>query len=61
LRRIRRCGLVGISVALLEEVCPWKWTSRFQKLITGPVFCSEFMKQGVVLSYLHLLAMMIMD
>jgi hypothetical protein len=28
----RRCGLVRVGVALLEEVCHWGWTLRFQKL-----------------------------
>lgn len=30
-RWMRRCVLVGMSVALLEEQCYWGWTFRFQK------------------------------
>ena len=29
--------LVGIGVALLEEVCHWRWALRFQKLKLGLV------------------------
>jgi hypothetical protein len=32
-----RCVLVGVGVALLEEVCDWRWALRFQKLKAGPV------------------------
>ena len=34
---IRRCSLVGVGVALLEEVCHWGWALRSQKLKPGPV------------------------
>jgi hypothetical protein len=36
LRRIRRCGLVGVVVFLLEEVRHWVWVVRFQKPTLGP-------------------------
>lgn len=32
---IRRCGLAGMSVALLEEVCCWGQVLRLQKLKRG--------------------------
>lgn len=28
---VRRYSLVGVDVALLEEVCRWGWALRFQK------------------------------
>jgi hypothetical protein len=31
IRRIGRCVLVGVSVALLEEVCYWGCVLRFQR------------------------------
>jgi hypothetical protein len=33
----RRCSLVEIGVALLEEVCHWGWALRFQKLQPNPM------------------------
>lgn len=38
---IRRCGLDGIAVALLEEACHWNWALRFQ--IANPVPVSLFL------------------
>lgn len=29
---VRRCGIVEVGVDLLEEVCHWGWSSRFQML-----------------------------
>ena len=37
----RRCGLAGVDVVLLEKVCHWGWTLRFQKLKPGPVSFSS--------------------
>ena len=37
LRRIKRCGLVGVNVALLEEMCHSGWALKFQKAKPGPV------------------------
>jgi hypothetical protein len=37
---IRRCGLVGVGVALLEKVCYWRLALRFQMLKTGLVAVS---------------------
>jgi hypothetical protein len=34
---IRRCGFFGVDVALLEEVCHWRWALRFQMLKPGLV------------------------
>ena len=34
------CGLVGVGVVLLEEVCHWGWDLRFQKPRPGPVSLS---------------------
>lgn len=36
LRKNRRCGLAGVRVGLLEEVCHWGWDLRFQKAHTRP-------------------------
>ena len=33
------CGLFGVGVALLEEVCHWEWALGFQKLKPDPVCC----------------------
>lgn len=33
IRRVNRCGLVEVSVALLEEVCQWRWDLSFLKPI----------------------------
>lgn len=30
---LKRCGIVGGSMVLLEEVCGWAWALRFQKSI----------------------------
>jgi hypothetical protein len=35
-----RCGLVGVGVALLKEVCHWGRALRFQNLKPGPVVVS---------------------
>jgi hypothetical protein len=37
---LRRCGLMGVGVALLEEVCHWGWALRFQILKPSPVWHS---------------------
>jgi hypothetical protein len=29
LRRTKECSLVGVGVALVEEVCHWEWDLRF--------------------------------
>jgi hypothetical protein len=34
---MKRCDLLGVVVALLEEVCHWRWALRFQMLKPGPV------------------------
>jgi len=41
LTKISGCGLVGIGVALLEEVCHWGWVFGFQMLKPGPVSLSS--------------------
>jgi hypothetical protein len=38
--------LVGVGVALMEEVCHWGWGLRFQKTKPGPM-----LSQDVALSY----------
>ena len=48
--RIRTCGLVGIGVALSEEVCHWGWVLRFQKLKASPMADSLPADQDVELS-----------
>lgn len=40
---IRRCGPVGVGVALLKEVCYWGQALRFQMLKPGPVLLSVFL------------------
>lgn len=40
---IRRCGLIGVSVALLEKMCHPEWILRFQKLNLGSVARSSFL------------------
>ena len=40
LGRVRRCGLVGVGVILLEEVFYWGRALRFQKPKTCPVSIS---------------------
>jgi hypothetical protein len=40
---IRRCGFIGVGVALLKEVCHCGWALRFQKLMPGPVAHSLFL------------------
>ena len=37
---IMRCGLIGLGVTLLEEVCHWGWALRFQVLKPDPVSLS---------------------
>jgi hypothetical protein len=39
---IRRCGLAGVGVALLEEVCPSRWALKFQVLKPGPACFPSF-------------------
>ena len=34
---IRSCGIVGVGMALLEEVCPWGWALRSQMLNLYPM------------------------
>lgn len=34
---IEKYGLVGIGVAVLEEMCQWGWTLSFKMFKTGPV------------------------
>lgn len=41
LRRVRRRGLAGVGVALLEEVCRWGWALRLQKPKAGLVALSS--------------------
>lgn len=38
--RYRRCGLVEVGVAFLEEVCPWGWALTFQTLKSIPISLS---------------------
>jgi hypothetical protein len=33
---IRRCGLVGVGVALLKKVCHWRWALKFNMLKPAP-------------------------
>ena len=40
---IRRCGLVGAGVVLLEEVCAWERALRAQKLKSGLVCLMYFL------------------
>ena len=37
---IRKCGLVGVGITLLEKLCYWAWALRFQKLRPGTVTLS---------------------
>jgi hypothetical protein len=37
---VRRCGLFGVGMALLEKVCHSRWALGFQKLKVGPVSLS---------------------
>jgi hypothetical protein len=38
--KIMRCVLVGVGIALLDNVCHWEWTLSFQKSTRGPIsFC----------------------
>ena len=52
---IRRCGLAGVGVALLEEVCHSGWALGFQMLRSGPRFVLEACRSKCrILSYLSL-------
>jgi hypothetical protein len=37
---VRRCSLIKVDMALLEEVCHWGWALRFQMLKPGSVTLS---------------------
>lgn len=43
LRRIWGCGFVGAGVAVIEEVCHWLRSLRFQNAKSGPVSFSLFL------------------
>lgn len=43
LKRIGRCGLPGVGVALLEEVCHWQKGLMFQNLQPGQAHSSLFL------------------
>lgn len=51
IRRTRRCGLIGVGVALLEEVFPCGVGFEVSKAMPGPVSLSLPVDQDVVLSY----------
>ena len=37
---MQSCSLIGVGVALLEEVCYFVWSLMFEMLKLGPVSCS---------------------
>jgi hypothetical protein len=51
IRRIRRCGIVGVDVSLLEEVCHRGWALRLQKTTRAPMLHSLPVHQDATLSY----------
>ena len=51
LGRIGRWDLVGVHMALLEEVYHWGWTLRFQKSTSGSVLLSQPEDQDEAHSY----------
>jgi hypothetical protein len=41
---IRKCDLIGVGMALLEEVCHWVWDLSLQMLIAS--FTTPFLSPG---------------
>jgi hypothetical protein len=68
IRRIGRCGLVGVGVVLLREVCHWGLALRFQTLTPGSVpysLSAPYISRHEALRYCPIAclppAMMVMD
>jgi hypothetical protein len=61
--KIRKCGLAGVGVALLEELCHWERAFRFQSLCQAQSLLSHLLPgdQNVKFSACLFLAIMIMD
>lgn len=48
---IRKCGLGGVDVALVEEVCHWGWALRAQMLPVNPDIEPSCFSSANMLSY----------